>query len=108
MEHGVVTRISFGISVGAWIAGLLWMTTRNGFVGVFIIGACLGLYMLENWSLMERIREKDNEIWELQKQVVDLRSVTRELGLANEMLEREKRIIWTRNLPRRMVSTGSL
>ncbi len=105
-----MTRIGFGISVGAWIAGLLWMTVQNGYVSVFIIGACLGLYMLENWSLMERIRDKDSEIWELQKQVVGLRSVTRELGLANETLEREKRIIWTRtsNLSRRWVSSGSL
>jgi hypothetical protein len=108
MEHGAVTRISFGISVGAWLAGLLWMTVQNAYVSVFIIGACLGVYMLENWSLMEQIREKDGEIWELQKQVVGLRSVTRELGLANEVLEREKRIIRARNLPRRMDSTGSL
>jgi len=104
----VLTRIGFGISTGAWLAGLLWMTTRNGFVGVFIIGACLGVYMLENWSLMERIRDKDSEIWELQKQVVALRSVVRELSLANEKLEREKRIIRTRNLSNRWVSTGSL
>ena len=98
---GVTTRIGFSACVAAWVTGLLWLVTQNALVGVFILGGCVGLYMIENWSLKAEVTELQAGTAELEKQVVVLRTAIHELSLANSELEVEcRRAMFRRGLSR--------
>lgn len=89
--YGWPTRIGFGASMGGWLAAVLWFLLRSAYAGVFVVGFCLGLYLLENWQLHEALREESEKVVELEKQVVGLRSVVNELSLFNSEVEAERR-----------------
>ena len=95
------TRIGFSACVAIWVTGLLWLVTRNALVGVFILGGCVGLYMIENWSLKAEVTELQGGMVELEKQVVVLRSTIHEMSLVNSELEVEcRRALFRKGLSR--------
>lgn len=102
------TRIGFGVSTGAWLAALMWLVLRNAYAGVFVVGLCLGLYMLENWQLHEAVREETERVTELEKQIIVLRDTVGELSLMNSELEAEHRRAAFRCRPVRHSSASSL
>jgi hypothetical protein len=54
---------------------MLWfITMQNVWVSVFATGTCLGLYLLENLKLQEESRDLRENVSELEKQVVGLRT----------------------------------
>ena len=97
------TRIGFSACVGVWTTGLLWLVTRNALAAVFIMGAVLGLYMVENWGLKSEVREMEGSVVELEKQVVALRTSMHEMCRTNADLEAEGR----RALSRRLIQSHS-
>lgn len=102
------TRIGFGVSTGAWLAALMWLVLRNAYAGVFVVGLCLGLFMLENWQLHEAVREETERVTELEKQIIVLRGTVGELSLMNSELEAEHRRAAFRARPVRHPSASSL
>jgi hypothetical protein len=102
------TRIGFGVSIGAWLTGLLWMVLRSPLLAVFVTGVALGLYILENCWLSEVARARADGIVELEKQVVSLRSTIHEMSLRTRGLEVEHRRAAFRNRLTRGLSVSSL
>ena len=90
-RYGWPTRIGFGVSIGAWLTGLLWMVLRSPLLAVFLTGVALGLCILENCWLSEVTRARADEIVELEKQVVVLKSTIHGMSLYNHGLEVEHR-----------------
>lgn len=75
-----VTKACFSISVGAWLACLLWLVVREPWAGVFGTGACMGWVLMGSLQLTEDKQALKQEIRELEKQVIVLRSRLSELG----------------------------
>lgn len=69
----------------------MWLVLRSAYAGVFVVGFCLGLYLLENWQLHEALREEGERVTELEKQIIVLRGTVGELSLMNSELEAERR-----------------
>ena len=107
-RHDWTTRIGFGSSVGAWLAALLWLILRSAFAGVFIVGLCLGLYILENWRLVEALQEESSRVTELEKQVVALRASMNEMSLMTSEMEAEQWRRYDRSKGRRGARGTSL
>lgn len=89
-HHDWVTRIGFGASMGGWLTALLWLILRSAYVGVFVVGFCLGLYLLENWQLQEALQEESMRVTELEKQVVSMRATVNEMSLMVSEMEAEQ------------------
>ncbi len=68
------TRGCFACCIGAWLSGASWLIARNPWVGVFAVGFCLGLFMLENWRLLEEAQSLQDNRTDLEKQIIALRS----------------------------------
>ena len=76
---------------GMWLSGLLWLLTKNQWVGVFAAGFSLGLYMLENWALDEELKKSYENVIDLEKQIVGLRSTISKMVLGSAAMEVEMR-----------------
>lgn len=87
----LTTRLGFAVFTGVWLTCLLRLITWNAWLSVFVLSACLGIYTLENWNLMDEINDMKNNTNELEKQVVSLRSVIEKMCRLNSQLEVEKR-----------------
>ena len=81
----------FASCLGMWLSGMLWLMTRNPWVGVFVVGFCLGLFLLENWALDEELRRSRENVIDLEKQVVGLRSIVSKMVLGTATMEVESR-----------------
>jgi len=84
------TRVGFGVSMGGWLAAFMWLILRSAYVGVFVVGFCLGLYLLENWQLKDAVQEMEMTVVELEKDVISMRAVLNEMSLMNAENEAEK------------------
>ena len=82
------TRTCIGISFGLWASGMLWLVTWNAWIGVFAVGAALGMCVLENAVLAEWLETTRSEIEELEKQVVSLKTTITLMG--REWVERDR------------------
>ena len=71
----------FGVGVGLFMTALLWLVVRNAWVGVFVMGVCMGAGMLENWGLIEEARVLRYELEERERDVLGLR--VRMAGMIN-------------------------
>jgi len=81
----VLTRVCMATSFGGWMTGALWLVTRNAWVGVFACAVALGLYILHNIRLAEREAAMVDEVGELQKQVVGLRTTIDRMARLGEV-----------------------
>jgi len=72
-NSGWVTRTVFGTGVGLFMTALLWLVVRNAWVGVFVMGVCMGVGTLENWGLIEEARVLRYELEERERDVLGLR-----------------------------------
>lgn len=68
----------------------MWLILRSAYVGVFVVGFCLGLYLLENWQLKDAVQEMEMTVVELEKDVISMRAVLNEMSLMNAENEAEK------------------
>ena len=86
-----LTRICMAVSFGGWMSVSLWLIVGNPWVGVFAIGAVLGVYVLENGGLQMGLGSARADIGELEKQVVGLRTTIDRMARLNTELECERR-----------------
>ncbi len=61
-SFGWPTCTGIALSTGVWTTALLWLVTRNAWVGVFATGMCLGFQLLQNWLMSDEIRLMQGEI----------------------------------------------
>ena len=87
-NFGWGVRAVFGVCVGLAMTGLLWLVVRNAWVGVFVLGVCLGVSMIENWGLVEETRGLRYDLENRERDVLGLR--VRMAGMIN-MSEMEYR-----------------
>ncbi len=80
-NFGWGVRAVFGVCVGLAMTGLLWLVVRNAWVGVFVLGVCLGVSMIENWGLVEETRGLRYDLEERERDVLGLR--VRMAGMIN-------------------------
>jgi hypothetical protein len=66
---GWFTHFSIATCFGVWTTALLWLVTRSAWVSVFILGACLGIYLLQSWILVDEVRELQDEARRLRARV---------------------------------------
>ena len=85
-----LTRICMAVSFGGWMSVSLWLIVGNPWVGVFAIGAVLGVYVLENGALQMGLGSARGDIGELEKQVVALRTTIDRMARLNTELECER------------------
>ena len=103
------TRIGFAGSLGGWLAAFMWLILRSAFAGVFVVGFCLGLYLLENWQLKDAVQEMELSVTELEKDVISMRAVLNEMSLINAENEAEKWRQYKKGLKQsRSMSSSSL
>ena len=103
------TRVGFGLSMGGWLAALMWLILRSAYVGVFVVGFCLGLYLLENWQLKDAVQEMETTVVELEKDVISMRAVLNEMSLMNAENQAEKWRQYRKGLKQsRSLSSSSL
>lgn len=76
--------------MGGWLAAFMWLILRSAYVGVFVVGFCLGLYLLENWQLKDAVQEMEMTVLDLEKDVISMRAVLNEMSLMNAENEAEK------------------
>jgi hypothetical protein len=96
-----LTRICMAVSFGGWMSVSLWLIVGNPWVGVFAIGAVLGVYVLENGALQMGLGSARGDIGELEKQVVGLRTTIDRMARLNTELECERRRLgFKQGLPR--------
>lgn len=93
---------------GVWITAALWLVTRHPWCSVFACAAAVGWLQFDNWAHAGECRAKQEEIVELEKQVVVLRSAMHEMASVNGQLEAVHRRACWRNRPQRNLSTSSL
>ena len=80
-NFGWGVRAGFGVCVGLVTTGLLWLMVRNAWVGVFVMGVCLGAGMIEKWGLVEETRGLRYDLEERERDVLGLR--VRMAGMIN-------------------------
>ena len=85
---GTATRTCISVSVGVWLSGALYVVVQNPWYGVLACGVALGHVLCEWWAAADEARERREEVNELEKQVVALRSTMREMAMVNAELER--------------------
>ena len=83
-----VTRTCISVSVWVWVSAALYLVVRNPWYGVLACGVALGHALCEWWAAADEARERGEEVVELEKQVVALRSTMREMAVMNSELER--------------------
>ena len=71
---GWITHISIATCFGVWTTALLWLVTRSAWASVFVLGMCLGMYMLQKWILVDEVRELQDEARRLRTRVAVLQA----------------------------------
>ncbi len=72
-HYNWTTYTGFAASIGLWTTALLWLVTRCVWVSVFILGACLGIYLLQNWMLSDEVRQLETRVAELQAEMSQMK-----------------------------------
>jgi hypothetical protein len=103
-----VTRACISVSVGVWVSAALYLVVRNPWYGVLACGVGLGHVLCEWWAAADEARERGEEVVELEKQVVALRSTMREMALLDPASEAQIRRAKFRTGRDRTLSTMSL
>ena len=101
-------QLIMGWCAGVWITAALWLVTRHPWCSVFACAAAVGWLQFDNWATMSECRAKQEEIAELEKQVIVLRSAMHEMATVNSELEAVNRRARRRSRPQRDLSTCSL
>ncbi len=60
---------------------MLWLITRNPWVGVFSVGFCIGITIMKYLGLTEEIRDLRSYTLDLEKQIVALRSTIHNISI---------------------------
>jgi hypothetical protein len=71
---GWFTHFSIATCFGVWTTALLWLVTRSAWASVFVLGACLGMYMLQKCILDDELRELQDEARRLRTRVAVLQA----------------------------------
>ena len=101
------TTVCFSISVGVWITGALWLIVRQPWTSVFGVGMYAGWLLMDCMHLAGEKQAQLEEIGELEKQVVVLRSRLSEMARENSHLEvRHRRAVLPGNSERFVQSTS--
>ena len=106
-ERDWSTTVCLSLSMGVWMTGALWLIVREPWVCVF------GMGMYEGWLLMDCMHlagEKQaqlEEIMELEKQVIVLRSRLSEMVSENCSLEVRHRRAMLRSSSERSIQSSS-
>lgn len=103
-----VTRAGISLSVGAWLAGALFVVVEWPWVGVLACGTVLGYVLCEWWAAMAELRDRQQEVVELEKQVVVLKSAMQEMATLDSVCEARNRRAKFRASRDRWPSTHSL
>jgi hypothetical protein len=92
--HGLFAGI-----FGAWLSGMMLLVTNHPWASVFVVGVCLGLYMMENWDLNDELDKMQNEICQHEKHIVGMQYTI------NKLTEKvgEMRVEYTRDKFRSIV-----
>lgn len=98
---GLATKIGFGACFGVWTTSVLYFLTRNVWASVFVLGVCLGVYVLRSWALFEEVMALRGDVAELEKQVVYMRATISELSLMAGGYEAEMKRVRNRARPSR-------
>jgi hypothetical protein len=69
------------------LTGLLYLVTHNPWASVFACAAGMGWVLLDYCQMCAEERARCNEVVELEKQVVVLRSTLQEMAVMHEELE---------------------
>ena len=108
MFSSTVARTCISVSVGVWLSGALYVVVRNPWYGVLACGVALGHVLCEWWAAADEARERREEVCELEKQVVALRSTMQEMALLDAVSEARIRRAKFRSGLGRTLSTRSL
>ncbi len=84
---GTITRTCISVSVGVWLSAALYLVVRNPWYGVLACGVALGHVLCEWWAAADEARDRREEVCELEKQVVALRSTMQEMALLDAVSE---------------------
>ena len=82
-----ITRACIALSTGVWLASLLYVVVRNPWAGVLACGSVLGFVLCEWWSTVCELRDRQEEVVELEKQVVVLKSAMQEMAVLDSVSE---------------------
>ena len=86
-----VTRACISLSFGAWLAGMLYLVVQSPWVGVLACGCALGYALCEWWTATCDLQERQEEVAELEKQVVVLKSAMQEMAVLDSVCEARTR-----------------
>jgi hypothetical protein len=76
--------IALSLCFGALATGHIWIISQIPWVGVFTMGVFLGIYIQENWKLVEELKVLQENSSELEKQVVSLKTALHNIILLKE------------------------
>ena len=82
-----VTRIALTWCMGAGLTGLLFLVTHNPWASVFACGAGVGWLLLDLCETSSEARDRRDEVAELEKQVIVLRSAMQDMAVMHDELE---------------------
>jgi hypothetical protein len=81
--------VLFSLFISTWLTGTLWLISQVPWLGVFAMGVCIGMYMLENWRMKEEAQSLQENICELEKQIVVLKTVLNDMARSKRKNEPE-------------------
>ncbi len=108
MLAATVTRTCISVSVGVWLSAALYLVVRNPWFGVLACGVALGHVLCEWWAAADEARDRREEVAELEKQVVALRSAMQEMATLDSTCEARMRRVKFRSGLSRTLSARSL
>jgi hypothetical protein len=82
-----VTRIGVTCGTAVTLTGLLYLVTHNPWASVFACAAGMAWVLMDYCQMCAEERARCNEVVELEKQVVVLRSTLQEMAVMHESLE---------------------
>ena len=106
-ERDWTTTVCFSISMGMWMTGALWLIVRQPWTSVFGVGMYAGWLLMDCMHLASEKQAQQDEIRELEKQVVVLRSRLSEMTRENSQLEVRHRRAMLRGNSERFVQSTS-
>jgi hypothetical protein len=86
--------------LGGGVTGLLRLVTLNPWLGVFVTACTTMWFLAEAWDMWNECESKKEDVAELEKQVVVLKSAMQEMALMNSELEVVNRRLGFRNRSR--------
>jgi hypothetical protein len=107
LDNDWSTKICFSISAGVWMTVLHWVIVREPWCSVFGLAMCLGWLLMDCMRLSGEKQVQLEEIRELEKQVVVLRSRLSEMARENSHLEVRHRRAMLRGNSERFVHSTS-